>query len=563
MLEQYRRYIDDVISGRVLTCKYTRLAVERQLRDLERQADPDFAYRFDENKAGLVLSIVRLFRHTSGEWMGELFHLQDFQAFEFAVVFGWVRKDNGKRRFRRVYNEVARKAGKSEKAAVVGNIGLHFDGEGAPQVFSAATTREQAKEVFNAAKIMAEYLAKDSQTLSKQIRTYAHSISNLGNKGFFQAVSSDAHSLDGKKPHICIIDEYHAHKDSSVLKVMETGMGSRAQPLSYIITTAGFNIAGACYRMRQVAIDILEGKKVDETFFTIIYTLDEGDDWNDQTVWGKANPNLGVSPTLEFLQSEWLKAKNEGGRAEVEFKTKNMNIWCDAPDVWIPDDDWRLNEGEINEEALLGRQCFGGLDLASVSDITSLCLFFPARSASERHIFLWWNFLPENTVQKRSGRTNYALWVQQGWIETTPGNAADYDYVRAKINLLKSRFNIRSIQYDRWNSSDLIPRLVDDGLNMQPFGMGFTSMSTPSKELERLMLETRCNTGGNPVARWCAGNVVLDVNAAGDIKPNRDRSAEKIDPIVAAIMGLAGWMIEAGQPKKARSYLLDNDPIFV
>ena len=166
-------------------------------------------------------------------------------------------------------------------------------------------------------------------------------------------------------------------------------------------------------------------------------------------------------------------------------------------------------------------------------------------------------------MQKRSGRTNYALWVQQGWIETTPGNAADYDYVRAKINLLKSRFNIRSIQYDRWNSSDLIPRLVDDGLNMQPFGMGFTSMSTPSKELERLMLETRCNTGGNPVARWCAGNVVLDVNAAGDIKPNRDRSAEKIDPIVAAIMGLAGWMIEAGQPKKARSYLLDNDPIFV
>lgn len=563
MLEQYQRYIDDVISGKVLVCKYVRLAVERQLRDLERQNDPDFQYYFDETKAGLILSVVRLFRHTSGEWMGHTFHLQDFQAFEFAIVFGWVRKDNGKRRFRRVYSEVARKAGKSEKAAVIGNIGLHFDNEGAPQIFSAATTRDQAKEVFNAAKIMSEYLAKDSKTLGRQIKTYAHSISNIGNNGFFQAVSSDANTLDGKKPHIAIIDEYHAHVSNAVLKVMETGMGSRSQPLSYVITTAGFNIAGACYRMRQVAIEILEGKKVDETFFTIIYTLDDGDDWNDPEVWIKSNPNLGVSPTKEFLLSEYQKAKNEGGRAEVEFKTKNLNIWCDAPEVWIPDDDWRNNEGEIEEESLLGRQCFGGLDLASVSDITSLCLFFPARNESEKHIFKWWNFLPENTVQKKSGRVNYALWVQQGWITTTPGNVADYDYIRALLIGLAEKYRIKSVQYDRWNTIDLIPRLVDDGINMQPFGQGYTSMSTPSKALERMILDAQCNTGGNPVARWCAGNVVIDVNPAGDIKPNKEKGAEKIDPIVAAIEAIGGWIIDAGQPKKPRSYLLDNDPVFI
>ena len=557
MLEQYHRYIDAVLSGEVLTCKYVRLAVERQVRDLERQESEDFPYYFDEQKAGLTLATVKLLRHTAGDWMGQNFLLQDFQAFRFAVIFGWLRKDSKKRRFRRAYIEVARKQGKSEEAAAVGNIGLFFDGEGAPQIFSAATTRDQAKEVFNAAKVMAKYLSDDSETLGKQIRVLEHSISNKENSGFFQAVSSDSGTLDGKKPHIAITDEYHAHPTSGVLKVMETGMGSRKQPLSFIITTAGFNTAGPCFRMRQVATEILEGKKVAETFFTIIYTLDDEDDWNDKKVWIKANPNIGISPDWDHMNSEYTNAVNEGGRAVVEFKTKNLNIWCDAPEVWIPDEDWRRNDGEIDEDELDHRLCYAGLDLASVSDLTSLCLYFPPLVGG-KHIFKWYNWLPSDTVAKRSGRVNYPLWVEQGWIETTPGNVTDYDYIRAKINEIRGKYLLASVQYDRWNTSDIVPRLVDDGINMQPFGQGFASMSTPCKQLERMILGGECNTGANPVARWSMGNVVLDTDSAGNIKINKDKAMEKVDPIVAQAMAIAGWLIEQSKPV-VTSYLFDEE----
>jgi phage terminase large subunit-like protein len=558
MLEQYHRYIDAVLSGEVLTCKYVRLAVERQVRDLERQDDPDFLYYFDEQKAGLTLATVKLLRHTSGEWMKKPFQLQDFQAFRFAVLFGWMRKDNHKRRFRRAYIEVARKQGKSEEAAAVGNIGLHFDGEGAPEIFSAATTRDQAKIVFNAGKAMSEYLARDSESLSKVIKSYAHSITNSDNKGSFRAVSADAGTLDGLRPHMFIIDEYHAHPRSDVLKVGETGMGSRAQPLSYIITTAGFNTAGPCFRMRQVAIEILEGKKIDETFFSVIYTLDEDDDWNDERVWAKPNPNLGVSPSLEFLRSEYTKAVNEGGRAVVEFKTKNLNIWCDAPEVWITDESWRKNMGEVNDAELIGRRCFAGLDLAAVSDITSLCLLFPARDETEKHIFRWINWLPEMTVAKRSGRVNYALWVENGWLKTVPGDAMEYPWVIRDIDKVRRDYDLEMLFFDPWNKMAVIPQLVELALPLQEIRQGHGSMSSPSKEFERIINRGECNVGQDPVARWAMGNVVLRFDSNGNYMPDKNKSFEKIDPIVSAIMAVGAWQQDLATPK-VTSYLFDEE----
>ena len=328
--------MEAVESGAVVTCEPVKLAVARQRHDLERQNTPDFPFYFDEQAAEKAIKTFKLLRHTKGEWATkrQLFQLQDFQAFEIACVFGWKKQDSGYRRFTRVYSETARKSGKTEKCAGIQAIGI-LEGEGGAEVYSAATTRDQARIVFDASKVMLQGLKSDGFKWAKPLKIQARVIKY--NDGIIEALSAEAKTLDGKNPHFVIIDEYHAHPTSDVLNVMETGMGARAQPLLYVITTAGFNIESPCYHMRETALNILRGVKTDESFFAIIYTLDPEDDWEDESVWIKPNPNIGNTPKWDWMREQHQKAKNEGFAKAVEFKTKNLNLWLNQREQWIDD----------------------------------------------------------------------------------------------------------------------------------------------------------------------------------------------------------------------------------
>lgn len=588
MLEAYHRYIKDVTAGKTAVCKYVQQAVGRQLRDLKRQKDPTFPYYFDEAAAERAIKIIGLFRHTSGEWQGRPFEIRDFQAFRWACVFGWKKRSDGLRRFRRVYIEVARKQGKTEEAAAIGNLFTTFDGEGRAQVFSAATTRDQAKEVFAAAQIMARYLVEDSPAYAERISVQAHRIVDHGSDSFFTALSAEDKKLDGKNPHLSIVDEYHAHPTNAVLKVLETGMGARRQPLSYIITTAGFNKEGPCFHLRKSIIDILAGRKEDETTFGIIYTLDTEDSWHDKTCWVKANPSIGETPKWDFMESEYTKAVNEGGRSEVEFKTKNLNIWTDAEVTWIQDEVWQAAGTPFDPEELKGRICFGGLDLASTRDINALALIFPPKKGEKmvcKCLFYFWCPQVNAELRTKNDSVDYLKWAEEGYIELTPGNITDYNYLKRRITAMSDHrqgYNIHSIAYDRWNASQLVIDLNeeitgpmdDEGKQlefMQPFGQGYASMNAPCVELDNMVsacilnpillskgakeeeLSMELHHGGNPVTRWMCSNVMLKVDPAGSIKIDKGKSSEKVDGMVALAMAIGQYMTYKHQIETAYS----------
>ena len=557
-----QKYIDDVRTGKLLSCKHVKNAVSRHLADLDR--GDEFPYYYDEHAADVAIDFIKMLRHTKGEWGGNPFSLLPSQHFILCVIFGWRRKSDDLRRFRKTYIEMARKNGKSELAAAILLYCLIMDGEEGAECYSAATTKDQAKIVFKAAKKMAQYLKKDSPQLNAAIENMTHSVMYKPTGGFCQAVASDADTLDGLNPHCVIIDEYHAHSarmEKDVLGVMATGMGGRAQPLMIVITTAGFNQSSPCYtEERKVAVDVLAGDMEEDTLFAIIYTIDEEDEehWDDPAVWTKPNPHLGRTPRMDFMEAALKEAKNKGQRYITQFLTKNLNLWTDAPEVWISGDTWRQCMGDIDLETLKGRECMGGLDLASVSDLCSLCLFFPWAGPDDRHVVLWWSWVPEGTIPKRSGKVNYPLWVSDKWITATPGNSIEFAWIKKDILALAELYDIQLIHFDRHLSYDIIPQLVDEGLEMLPFGQGFVSMSTPSKYWEALLGDTKCLLGTNPVAKWANGNVVIDMNPAGDIKPNKDKSHEKIDHIVAAIMAVGGFLYVENERGQG-TYLAEDD----
>ena len=534
-----------MLSGRVVVCKLVRLAVERQVKDLKRQRTKDFQYYFDEEEAERWVSFIKILRHTSGKWRGQFFQAQDFQVFRWAVIFGWQRVDGKGRRFRRAFVEVARKQGKTEEAAAIGIGGMSVDGENTAQVYSAATTRQQAKIVFNAARMMCRDLRQDSEYMTEAIDIRAHRINYLPTDSFFEALSADAWTLDGLSPHVAIIDEFHAHPDGGVLKVIETGMGARESPLTYIITTAGFNFESPWYHIRKNAIDILNGTKVDETFFAVIYTLDEGDDWKDKTKWVKSNPQIGVTPSWEFMEAEFTRAMNEGGQAEVEFKTKNLNLPVGSSEVWIQDEIWQKCPSVIDIKSLAGRKCYIGIDFASVSDFTALVCLFPGETKDDPYILLPFFWVPETIFEIKSREMPDVIrWYDAGLINITPGNATDYDYLADEVRRICSEYDVLSIGYDPHNAWQTVAKLEIDGLPMSQFSQGITNMSAPSKEFERLARTGKINHGGNPVLRWMLSNIVpyYDVNGNLKIKKMKESRAAKIDGIVAAVIALGEYL---------------------
>lgn len=531
----WQDYINKVSTGAEICCQLTWLAVERHIADLKNEALP---FVFSEKHAEAAIGFVRLLRHTSGKYGGERFNLQSNQAFILAMLFGWRRKDNGKRRFTQAYLEVARKSGKSELAAAIELFCGFFEGEEGAQVYTAATTRDQANMVFRAAKKMARSLRKDSPLFAARCSVFAQCIVYNPTDSFIQKVSADAGTLDGLNPHCAVIDEYHAHKTDMVKGVMQTGMGSRDNPLLLIITTAGFDKDAPCFQVeRRNAVGVLKGERKQENLFSIIFTLDEGDDWQDERVWRKANPNLGSTPTLEYLRDQVRDALNKGESTRVQVLTKNFNVWTDAPKVWIPDEVVRGVSRRVKLSEFAGREVYLGIDLAAVSDIAALAVYSPGDDDAPgllTHFF----FLPDETVKKRAADTEYLSWSENQHLIVTPGNITDYGFMKSKILEVAALARVGAVAYDQWNAYQFALELEGEGLKTVQCRQSFGNLSEPTKTLEKMMLNGEIWLNENPCLQWMFRNVFLDTDANDNIKPNKKRSGGKIDGVAASVMAI-------------------------
>lgn len=528
-------YAHAVVTGGVVAGRLVRLACERHLRDLE--TGPARGLRFDTEAADRAIMFFGFLKHSKGEWAGQPLQLEPWQCFIVGSLFGWLRAD-GTRRFRTAYEELARKNGKSTIAAGIGLLLAFFDGEGGAEVYAAATKRDQAKIVWGEGSRM----VKASPSLRSRITVLTSNMHILSTNSKFEPLGADNDSTDGLNIHGAVVDELHAHKTRSMVDVLETATGARRQPLVYYITTAGYDRHSVCWEKHDYGIKVLEGIIDDDTYFAFIATIDEGDDWTDPTTWPKANPNLGISVKLDDLVMKCERAKQVPGQQNA-FKRLHLDVWTEQAERWLSIEVWNESAGDVDahelRKQLKGGRCFGGLDLSSKLDLSSFSLFFPPTDEHPAAV-LSFSWIPEDNMRERveRDRVPYDQWVDAKFIAATEGNVIDYDYIRSDVGDLAEEFEIVEVGYDPWNATQLAIQLQDDGMTMVPVRQGFQTLSEPSKELEKLVLEKKWRHGGNPVLRWAASNVAVKTDPAGNIKPDKSKSTERIDPVSSLVNAL-------------------------
>jgi phage terminase large subunit-like protein len=526
--------------------KYERLCWERHERDLAVSLQPGGHPKglyFDEAAGRRVVDFIeRYCKHHKGEWAGRPLLLEEWQKRILIIVFGWMRPD-GTRRFRTAYIEIPRKNGKSELAGGVGLYLLIADDEPGAEVYSTATKKDQAKIVWGAA----EAMVKKSPALRKWIAAYKNSLSceRLGSK--FEPLSAESGTLDGLNTHGQLADEAHAHKDRHVYDVVATSMGSRRQPLNWVITTAGiYNPETIGWELHERALQILDGVIDDDTFFAFVASADPGDDWEDAATLAKANPNIGVSVKLEYLLDQRDRARTTPTFLNT-FLRYHLDLWTEQNERWIPIELWNACDRVVKESELEGQACYAGLDLSSKLDITALVLCFPRPEKVFDFLFRFW--CPEETIMQRSkeDRVPYDAWARDGWIIPTPGNVVDYDFPIAAMEEFSKRFRIQETAFDPWNATATATDLGEKGLAMVEFGQGYKSMSEPTKEFEKLVVAKQIGhvteRGIHPVMRWMVANVAVKRDPADNLKPDKSSAIGRIDGVVASIMGLGRAII--------------------
>lgn len=524
-------YIDGIQLGTISACRYVKLAVQRHLKDLE--TGEERGLYFDPEAAQIKIDFFKLLKHSKGKWAGQEFVLEPWQKFILWVLFGWKNMD-GTRRFRVAYNEVGRKNGKSTLAAGIGLVGEVVDNEQGAEIYSVATKMEQAQIIHKEAKRM----VKSSPALKRYLRNYKNSIVMDSTNSSFEPLGADAKTLDGLNPHFSTVDEFHAHKSSEMWDLITSAVGSRTQPLIFAITTAGFNIHGICHDQHDYAIKVLEGAIEDDTFFAIIYTLDEGDDWKDEKVWIKANPNLGVTVDIKNMKQMCKKAQDSPSELNG-FLCKKLNIWTTAEKKFFSMEYWQACNRKININDLIGKSCYEALDLSSKIDITAHCLLF---SLPDDYIFADLKFFcPKDSAIQRSrdDKVSYLKWAEQGYITLTPGNVVDYSFVEASIKSAREKFDVIQIGYDPWNFESMRQNLIRAGYDAEKFieyPQVLKNMSEPTKELDKLVRSGKLIYNNNPVLYWMAENTMVYRDPNDNIRPVKNRSSEKIDGIVALIM---------------------------
>jgi len=532
-------YAQGVLNGDIVAGRLVRLACERHIREKAVADKGEGLFYFSDEAAQHAFDFFRFLRHSKGEWAGREFELSPWEQFIIAALFGWRKRSDHTRRFRTALIETARKQGKSTLAAAIGLYLFYGDGEPGAEVYTSGTKKDQAKIVHSEAVRM----IAASPELRRAIGTFKDRLFVEGTASKFEPLGADSDTLDGLNVHGAICDEIHAWTSRKLWDTLETSTGSRRQPLLFEITTAGWDRNSFCWTQHAHAISVLEGNLHDDSVFAYVASLDEGDDPFDEAVWIKSNPNLHVSVKIENLREQAEKAKQIPSQLNA-FLRFRMNVWTESHSRWIDLDIWDEGGAPIDIAELEGRECIGGLDLATTMDLTAFVLLFSDDDGGFTVLPSFW--IPGDNVEKRVTRDHvpYDVWIRRGLVKETDGNVCDYDVVREDIKDLCERFRVKEIAFDRWNSSQLVTQLQSDGATMVPVGLGFASMAAPTKECEKLVLGRKLRHGGNPLLRWNVGNVAIKIDPAGNQKPDKSKSAEKIDGLVALLLALSRAIVQ-------------------
>jgi phage terminase large subunit-like protein len=531
-----KEYMRGVLDGSVPACSFVKQAVQRQLNDLRRWGPEGGDYYFDEKEASRPCWFIENLTHTKGELAGRAIHLEPWQCFLLTTLFGWKAKA-GNRRFRSAYVEVGRGNGKSTLLSGIGLFCLCADHEPGAEVYSFATTREQAKIVFGDAQTM----ARGNRALQEAygLEVTAHALYVPATNSTFQAKSAEGSTLDGLNTHLAIIDELHAHKKRDVFDVVETSLGKRRNSLMVSITTAGVDRTGICYEQRTLVTKILSGSLQDESYFGVIYTLDPDDDWKSDEALAKANPNWGVSARPEVIRALQAKAIATPS-AENNFKTKHLDVWCNADVGWMDMKAWDACADEsLDESDFDGEPCWLGLDLASTSDMTAKVKIFQRKIDGASHYYLFGDYWLPRTAIERGVNSQYQGWEYLGYLHVCEGPVTDFAEIRDSILEDCGRYSVQSVAYDPFQAVQLSKELSDDGVPMVLCKQTVANLSDPMKQFQALVLDHRLHFNGDPVLTWMVSNVVCHVDVKENIYPRKDAPENKIDGVVAGIMALS------------------------
>lgn len=541
-------YARKIVSGKIPACIQVRQACQRHLDNLAESTKPgnSYPYKFDKNKSERILDFAQQMKHVKGKWAGQFFQLEPWQCFFLGVSFGWVRKEDGFRRFREIYSEIPRKNSKSTMAAIIGLYMFAMDGEQGAEVYSAATSEAQAFEIFRPAWKMTKNAPdfKECFNISQ-----GGSDKNPGNI-YSMTTGSRFETVigkpgDGSSPHAWLLDEFHEAKTEESYDTGKTGMGARSQPLMVVITTAGTNTAYPCYALRKNCEKVLSGELVNEELFALIYTIDPEDNWTDINTWRKANPNYGVSIYADFLESQ-RKTAIQDPRKQNIIKCKHLNMWSNAGDAWMNMVEWnQCYDPEINIEQFHGKPVFIGLDLASKIDIAAKIYVF--KKGEVYYVFSQY-YIPEDRTFDEE-HAHYAGWVHEGYIEATPGSRIDIDAIQESIKQDAKDFGLSGsengsgeICNDPWNAQQLITNLIAENIACVEISQTVSMLSEPMKEIEALVKAGNLRHDGNPVTNWMIANVCCRVDKKDNIFPFKEGNENKIDGAVALITAMARAM---------------------
>lgn len=528
--KKYIQYAEDVLSGKIVTGHYIKLAAERFFRLMY-----DGRYEFREDKVEQVCGFISIIHHYTGKHAGKPFVLEAWQEWIVASMYGFYLRGTNERLVQSAYIEMARKQGKSAFASALCLYHLIADDEMNAEVYMAANSKDQAKVSFNMASNFSKMLDPGKEFLDP----YRDTIKYERTLSFLKVLAADSSKLDGPNASMYLIDEYHAAKNSGVKDVLQSSQGMRENPMAVIITTAGFDRLGVCYQYREMCTEVVSGLKEDDTLFIAIYCLDKEDDWKDEAVWVKSNPNLGITVQPKYLKTQVRKAINTPSD-EVGIKTKNLNIWCDAEKTWIKDDYILSASANVNLDEYNGLDCFIGVDLSSTSDLTSFSVMIPT---TEKMVWKTFYFLPEAALTEKRFKELYGEWARQGALCITPGNVVDYDFILNKIMEIGQILNIVTIGYDSWNATQFVINCTEKGLPMEPYSQRIGNFNKPTKELERLLLSGVAVIDNNIITRHCFRNVVMARDKNGNTKPSKQYEEKKIDGVIAMIEALGVYLM--------------------